>query len=81
MPMTNEDSFGSRLSAARKAAALTQEELGIIAGVGKGAVSSWEVGRTEPTLEQLALIADKLAVTADFLLRGCANDQLRAKAA
>jgi transcriptional regulator with XRE-family HTH domain len=36
--------------------------------LGKGAVSSWEVDRAQPSAAQLALIALRLGVSADFLL-------------
>lgn len=59
--------FGARLAAKRKAAGLTQEQLG--AGiVGAGAVSSWEVNRTQPSPEQLVKLCARLNCSADDLL-------------
>jgi transcriptional regulator with XRE-family HTH domain len=61
--------FGNRLANARRAAGITQEELASAVGLGKGAISSWEVGRTQPSAEQLAVITKRLRVSADSLLR------------
>lgn len=75
-----EKDFGSRLAESRKVARLTQEELGAAIGVGGAAVSAWEVGRTQPSMTQLAAITEKLRVSADYLLRGAANDNKKARA-
>lgn len=66
-------SFGSRLADRRKAAGLTQEQLGegLAAdggNVGKGAISSWEVGRTAPSAAQIPKICERLGCSADDLL-------------
>ena len=65
--------FGSRLAAARRKACLTQEQLGEGLGqdgadLGKGAISSWEVNRTEPSATQLRLLCQRLGISANDLL-------------
>lgn len=70
--------FGPRLAAARKAAGLTQEELGVAVGLGKGAISSWETGRTQPDACQVAAISLRLGVSADHLLYGKAAAEAKA---
>lgn len=65
--------FGSRLAAKRRAAGLTQEELGRgLAPDGgdlsKAAVSAWESDRNQPTAAQLRLICQRLNASANDLL-------------
>lgn len=73
MNKANLRTFGERLAERRKALGLTQEQLG--AGlaadggdVGKGGVSSWEVGRTFPSSAQIPSICQRLKCSADELL-------------
>jgi transcriptional regulator with XRE-family HTH domain len=75
-----EKDFGTRLAECRRDAELTQDELGTAAGVSGAAVSAWEVGRTQPSMSQLAAITEKLHVSADYLLHGAANDSEKARA-
>ena len=58
--------IGSQIMKFRKAARITQEELGKAAGVSTQAVSRWECGGT-PDVTLLPAIADKLGVTIDAL--------------
>lgn len=67
------DSFGYRLKVARRAAGLTQAELGKGLGtdgvdVGKAVVSGWEQEQHFPRIDQLLLICRRLGVSADGLL-------------
>lgn len=62
--------FGRRLSDARKARGLTQDDVGAIFDVGKQAVSHWEVGRSVPSAEQLAILGNELGQSVDWLLFG-----------
>lgn len=59
-------SIGEQIAKLRKAAGLTQEELGKAAGVSTQAVSRWECGGA-PDVSLLPAIADKLGVTVDAL--------------
>jgi HTH-type transcriptional regulator, cell division transcriptional repressor len=72
-PTPQPTTLGSRIAAARRASGLTQEQLGIGLGpdgsdLGKGAVSAWEVDRSQPSAQQIALLASRLGVSADSLL-------------
>lgn len=58
--------IGAQITKFRKAAGLTQEELGKAAGVSTQAVSRWECGGT-PDVALLPAIADRLGVTVDAL--------------
>ena len=62
----NNNLTGEQIAKFRKAAGLTQEELGRAAGVSTQAVSRWECGGA-PDLSLLPAIADKLGVTIDAL--------------
>ena len=59
-----------RIAAVRKAAGLTQEQLGELLGVSRQAVSRWESGQTSPDASTLAALCEKLRVSADYLLLG-----------
>ena len=58
--------IGTQISKFRKAAGLTQEELGEAVGISGQAVSRWECGGA-PDVTLLPAIADKLGVTIDAL--------------
>ncbi|MBQ3301669.1 MAG: helix-turn-helix transcriptional regulator [Rudaea sp.] len=64
------DAFGERLRAARERAGMTQEQLGFELGVGKGTVSAWELGRSEPPLARLLVMRKIFGVSLDALLSG-----------
>ena len=66
------NTFGERLRAAREARGVTQEVIGFEVGVTKATVSKWETGRSEPTLSQLAMLAEVLQTTTDALVRNVA---------
>ena len=58
-------SFAEQLTAARKAAGMTQEELSAVIHVARNTISNWEHGRTEPDLETLRQLSQVLNV--DFM--------------
>ena len=62
------ESFGRRLKEFRKAAGLTQEQLGNQTGIGKLTISGYEIGRREPNFDNLVAIARALSVSTDQLL-------------
>lgn len=62
----NSNLTGEQIAKFRKAAGLTQEELGRAVGVSTQAVSRWECGGA-PDVSLLPAIADKLGVTIDAL--------------
>ena len=53
-------SFADQLTAARKAAGLTQEQLADSVHVARNTISSWERGRTQPDLDTLRLLGQVL---------------------
>ncbi|MDE7284377.1 MAG: helix-turn-helix domain-containing protein [Lachnospiraceae bacterium] len=62
----NNHLIGIQISKFRKAAGMTQEELGEAVGISGQAVSRWECGGA-PDVTLLPTIADKLGVTIDAL--------------
>ena len=64
----NELEFGKRLCELRKAAGLSQTDLGEKVHVTNKAVSKWENGRAMPGLDIVRQLADALNVTVDELL-------------
>lgn len=64
--------FGQRLSAARKALGLTGSEVGarLDPRVGKGTVSTWEVGRATPDPYTIAQLAELYKTSTDALITG-----------
>ena len=59
-----------RIAQARKAAGLSQEQLGEKLGVSGQAVSEWESGAVSPDAAALAAMCRELGVSADWLLLG-----------
>ena len=53
-----------RIAAVRKAAGLTQEQLGELVGVSRQAVSKWESGQTVPDAATIAQLCEALHVSA-----------------
>lgn len=74
------ESFGKRLRAAREARGITQEALVFEVGVTSATVSKWETGRSEPTLEQIALLTGLLGRSADYFVLPDADMDEAAKA-
>ena len=60
--------WNQRLAAVRKAAGLTQEQLGELVGVTRQAVSKWEAAQTVPDALMIAEICRQLHVSADYIL-------------
>ena len=60
--------IGSRIALVRKAAGLSQTELGEKIGANKQTVSRWERGLRAPDGEYLRAITDICGCSADFLL-------------
>lgn len=57
-----------RLREAREKAGLSGREVCRKLSLSKSAVSNWELGKTEPSTEQLRAVADLYVVSADWLL-------------
>ncbi|AOZ48897.1 MULTISPECIES: helix-turn-helix domain-containing protein [Chromobacterium] len=62
--------IGSRIKEARKARKQSQQWLADEVGVLQSSVSAWEIGRSEPTTENLSRIAQVLRVSHDWLATG-----------
>lgn len=60
--------FGERLQQVRRAAGLSQEQLGELIGMSRQAVSKWETDQAAPDIATLALLCGVLGVSADELL-------------
>lgn len=70
------DSIGLRLKTKRKAAGLTQGELGAAAGVSKQAISAIESGATQsPEAKTIEPIARRLGLSTRWLLTGRGPEQ------
>ena len=59
-----------RIAQARRAAGLSQEQLGEQLGVSRQAVSKWESGAANPDVAYLAAMCRELGVSSDWLLLG-----------
>lgn len=59
--------FSEKIIQARKAKALTQEDLAEAVGVSRQAVSKWETGEAKPDLEKLMGICKVLDLSMDYL--------------
>lgn len=66
--------LNERIAAVRKAAGLTQEQLGELVGVSRQAVSKWESGQAVPDALTITALCQKLHVSADYLLLGVDPD-------
>lgn len=62
--------WNERITFVRKAAGLTQEQLGQRLGVTRQAVSKWESAQTVPDAVTIARLCEALDVSADYLLLG-----------
>jgi transcriptional regulator with XRE-family HTH domain len=63
--------MATRIKAARERKGLSQAGLAEALGdVTQSAVSQWERGRTEPSMDNLVRMAEHLATTADWLAEG-----------
>ena len=68
---TNHDlmlSLGNRIKQARERIGITQEELADSIGVSRTTIARYELGEIEPKLRNLVALAERLAVSADYLL-------------
>ena len=70
--------LGDRIKAAR--GALTQKEFAEKLGVDNTTLASWEIGRREPDLDSLTMIADLSGVSLDWLAGRYVCDIGKAKA-
>lgn len=62
------ETFVMKLKKAREDAGYTQREIADILQVSKSTIASWEIGRTEPDIENLGKLADFYLVSLDWLV-------------
>ena len=60
--------FKERLKELRKEKNVTQTDISKILNVSKMAVSHWEKGNSEPSIEQLKILANYFDVSVDYLV-------------
>ena len=61
---------GKRIAKLRKERKLSQKELANVLFVADKTISSWEIDRTEPSLEMLAKLSDVFGCSMSFLIHG-----------
>lgn len=66
----NYEAFGVRLLKAMDASDTKAKELAYLCAVSLSSVSHWVSGRSLPTSRSLCVIANKLNVTAEYLING-----------
>ena len=59
-----------RLTALRKTAGLSQEELAEILGISRQAVSKWETGASSPDSHNIVRLGELYGVSTDYILLG-----------
>ena len=57
-----------KLKNLRLAQRISQKDLAEILGISQQTIASWEIGRTEPSNDNLKMIANYFNVTTDYLL-------------
>lgn len=60
--------FGDRLKELRKEKSLTQTDIAEMFNISTNAVYSWEVGKSQPSIEIITKLAKYFGVTTDYLL-------------
>lgn len=65
--------FSEKLKALRLEHKLTQDELGEKLYLSRASISSYEIGRNEPTIETIIAISDLFNITTDELLKRGVN--------
>ena len=60
--------FGERLKKARIKKGLTQKNVATSTGLVRATLANWEIGRAEPDLESIKILADFYNVPIDYLL-------------
>lgn len=60
--------FSERLKDERKKARLTQEDVAKMLGITRPAYTQYETGKTQPSLETAAKLADIFKVSVDYLI-------------
>lgn len=62
------ESFPSKLKKARQNIGFTQREVSKETNIPYSTLANWELGRTQPDIENIGILADFYEVSADWLL-------------
>lgn len=62
------ESFPGKLKKARENTGFTQREVQKETGIHQSQIAKYEIGRTEPDIEKLGILADFYGVSVDWLL-------------
>ena len=62
------ESFPSKLQQARKLAGYTQRQVAAETGLKQATIASYEIGRTQPDIETIGILADFYGVSVDWLI-------------
>jgi len=69
-------SVGKNIAALRKYANLTQEQLAEKCNVSRQAVTKWETGESEPSIERLIILSEVFQVSIDELVTGSKSEMI-----
>ncbi len=62
------EGFASKLKKARDNTGMSQREAALEIGIPHGTLANYEIGRTQPDIETLGILADFYGVSVDWLL-------------
>lgn len=62
------ESFPSKLKKARQNTGFTQREVSKEVRIPYSTIANWEIGRTQPDIESLGILADFYGVSVDWLI-------------
>ena len=62
------ESFPSKLKKARQDTGFTQREVSKEVRIPYSTIANWEIGRTQPDIESLGILADFYGVSVDWLI-------------
>lgn len=66
-------SIGEKIQALRKQRNMSQEELANILNISRQAISKWEIGESQPDIENLVTISSIFNVSTDYLVKDGAS--------
>ena len=69
------ENFSTKLKKARKESGFTQREVATETKISQPTIASYEIGRTEPDIENLGTLADFYNVSVDWLLGTKGNNK------
>ena len=63
-----QESFASKLKKARRNTGFTQREVAKEVKIPYSTIANWELGRTQPDIESIGILADFYGVSCDWLI-------------